>query len=106
MKIGGKDVEAVERARDRNASAYSAYHSTKDKEPTKHGQREELPVYMCILNSGDMTIQFQIKYYGANDIAHRKWGSILHYIQLECTSVEGRLLMIDQETFENLGGNT
>ncbi|XP_014228360.1 CB1 cannabinoid receptor-interacting protein 1-like [Trichogramma pretiosum] len=106
MTIGGKDVEAVERARDRNASAYSAYHSTKDKEPSKRGEREELPIYMCVLDSGELIIRLQIKYYRADDQSHCEWGSRLHCIELDCSSVEGSLVMVDREMYQKINSTT
>ncbi|XP_043278826.1 CB1 cannabinoid receptor-interacting protein 1-like [Venturia canescens] len=103
LSIGGKQVEAVERARDGTACAYSAYHSTKDVEPSARGHREELPIAMRVLGSGYLTTCLQIKYYKSGDQSHCEWGARLHCIELDCSSVEGRLVTVDKETYRKLG---
>ena len=55
LSIGGKQVEAEERARDGTACAYSAYHSTKGIPASARGHREELPITMRVLGSGFLT---------------------------------------------------
>ncbi|XP_015116355.1 CB1 cannabinoid receptor-interacting protein 1 [Diachasma alloeum] len=103
LSIGGKPVEAIERARDGTACAYSAYYSTKDVTPCTRGHREELPIAMRVLASGYLTTCLQIKYYKPDDHSHCEWGSRLHCIELDCSSVEGRLVTVDKETYRKLG---
>lgn len=103
LNIGGKPVEAIERARDGTACAYSAYHSTKDIPASARGHREDLPIAMRVLGSGYLTTCLQIKYYRLDDQSHCEWGARLHCIELDCSSVEGRLVTVDRETYRKLG---
>lgn len=104
LSIGGKQVEAIERARDGTACAYSAYHNTKDIPASARGHREELPIAMRLLASGFLTTCLQIKYYRQDDQSHCEWGAWLHCIELDCTSVnEGRLVSVNRETYRKLG---
>ena len=103
LSIGGKQVEAVERARNTAACAYSAYHSTKDIPASARGHREDLPIAMRVLGSGYLTTCLQIKYYRLDDQSHCEWGARLHCIELDCSSVEGRLVTVDRETYRKLG---
>ncbi|XP_008215548.1 uncharacterized protein LOC103317819 [Nasonia vitripennis] len=103
LAIGGKETPAVERARDGTACAYSAYHSTKDVPVSPRGHREDLQIAMRVLSSGNLTTCLQIKYYPTGEQSHCQWGSRLHCIELDCTSVEGRLVMVDRETYRKLG---
>lgn len=96
-------MEAIERSRDGTACAYSAYHSTNDAQPSAKGHREELPIAMKVLGSGYLTTCLQIKYYKLGDQSHCEWGSRLHCIELECSSVEGRLVTVDKRTYRKLG---
>jgi len=103
LSIGGKQVEAIERARNATACAYSAYHSTKDIPASVRGHREDLPIAMRVLGSGYLTTCLQIKYYRLDDQSHCEWGARLHCIELDCSSVEGRLVTVDRETYRKLG---
>ncbi|XP_024879745.1 CB1 cannabinoid receptor-interacting protein 1-like, partial [Temnothorax curvispinosus] len=103
LSIGGKQVEAIERARNATACAYSAYHSTKDIPASARGHREDLPIAMRVLGSGFLTTCLQIKYYRLDDQSHCEWGARLHCIELDCSSVEGRLVTVDRETYRKLG---
>ncbi|XP_070154163.1 CB1 cannabinoid receptor-interacting protein 1 isoform X3 [Polyergus mexicanus] len=103
LSIGGKQVEAIERARDSTACAYSAYHSTKDISASVRGHREDLPIAMRVLGSGYLTTCLQIKYYRLDDQSHCEWGARLHCIELDCSSVEGHLVTVDRETYRKLG---
>jgi len=106
LSIGGKPVEAIERARDGTACAYSAYHSTKGISASARGHREDLPIAMRVLGSGYLTTCLQIKYYRLDDQSHCEWGARLHCIELDCSSVEGRLVTVDRETYRKLGIET
>ncbi|CAK9798709.1 CB1 cannabinoid receptor-interacting protein 1 [Anthophora quadrimaculata] len=103
LSIGGKQVETIERTRDGTACAYSAYHSTKGIPASARGHREELPIAMRVLGSGYLTTCLQIKYYRQDDQSHCEWGARLHCIELDCSSVEGRLVTVDRETYRKLG---
>ncbi|KAK1128845.1 hypothetical protein K0M31_019987 [Melipona bicolor] len=103
LSIGGKQVETIERARDGTACAYSAYHSTKGISASARGHREELPIAMRVFGSGYLTTCLQIKYYRQDDQSHCEWGARLHCIELDCSSVEGRLVTVDRETYRKLG---
>ncbi|XP_076232416.1 CB1 cannabinoid receptor-interacting protein 1 isoform X1 [Calliopsis andreniformis] len=103
LSIGGKQVETVERARDGTACAYSAYHSTKGIPASARGHREELPIAMLVMGSGYLTTCLQIKYYRQDAQSHCEWGARLHCIELDCSSVEGRLVTVDRETYRKLG---
>ncbi|XP_058802463.1 CB1 cannabinoid receptor-interacting protein 1-like [Phymastichus coffea] len=103
LAIGGKEVDAIEKARDGTACAYSAYHSTKGVEVSARGQREDLQIAMNVLGSGKLTTCLQIKYYKSGDQSHCEFGSRLHCIELDCSSVEGRLVMVDKETYTKTG---
>lgn len=96
-------MEAIERARDGTACAYSAYHKTDDIPPSVRGHRENFPITMRVLGSGYLTTCLQIKYYRLDDQSHCEWGARLHCIELDCTSVEGRLVTVDRETYRKLG---
>ncbi|XP_014210860.1 uncharacterized protein LOC106641116 [Copidosoma floridanum] len=105
LEIGGKPVEAIERARDGTACAYSAYHSTKDATASLRGQREELPIAIRVQDSGRLNTCLQIKYYRAED-KHCEIGpgtAKLHCIELDCTNVNGQLVMVDRENYRKLG---
>lgn len=103
LTIGGKQIEAVERARDGTACAYSAYHKTEGIVASSRGHREDLQIAMRVLGSGYLTTCLQIKYYRSDDQSHCEWGSRLHCIELDCSSVEGRLVTVDRETYRKLG---
>ncbi|CAD1477782.1 unnamed protein product [Heterotrigona itama] len=103
LSIGGKQVETIERARDGTACAYSAYHSTKGITASARGHREELSIAMRVFGSGYLTTCLQIKYYRQDDQSHCEWGARLHCIELDCSSVEGRLVTVDRETYRKLG---
>lgn len=97
-------MDAIEKARDSTACAYSAYHSTKGVEVSARGQREDLQIAMNVLGSdGNLTTCLQIKYYKLNDQSHCEFGSRLHCIELDCSTVEGRLVMVDRETYTKTG---
>lgn len=61
---------------------------------------------MRVLGSGYLTTCLQIKYYRVDDQSHCEWGARLHCIELDCSSVEGRLVTVDRETYRKLGIET
>ncbi|XP_034935749.1 CB1 cannabinoid receptor-interacting protein 1-like [Chelonus insularis] len=103
LNIGGESVDLIEQSRDGTACAYSAYHCTKGAKPSARGHREDLAIAMRVLGSGYLTTCLQIKYYKPEDHSHCDWGSRLHCIELDCSSVEGRLVTVDKETYRKLG---
>ncbi|XP_074110795.1 CB1 cannabinoid receptor-interacting protein 1 [Cotesia typhae] len=103
FSIDGELIEVTEQLRDGTACAYSAYYSTNNADPSPRGQRKELPMTIRVFGSEDLKSSLQIKYYRSDDHKHCEYGSKLHCIELDCSSLDGNLATVDKETYRKIG---